>query len=178
MLSLPDSERALRGAFPGLAATAGSSLPRLAADASRHELDVGSAILHEGEPHESLFLVCEGGVGLVCDQAGARVQIGALGRGTWFGELGFLEAGSSTAEVRATEPTLVLSISRAQFTGYIEDHPALADAILAEILPGMTQRLRKSTELIDRGAEPLTDNARPAEPWFVRALRAFFGGGA
>lgn len=176
MRSFPDSERALRDAFPGLAARCGGELRRLAAEATRHELPEGAVVLREQQPHDTLFFVCEGEVALQVSHGGSAVRIGTLGRSRWLGELGFLAAGPSTAQVTTAAPTLLLSVSRAQLEGWLDTHPVLADAILAEILPGMAERLRTTREVAERGATPLAANSDRLPSGLLAGLRAFFGG--
>ena len=172
----PDTVSALKGAFPSLASRAGKDLPRLAGDLALHQPAAGARVLAENEPHDSLFLICEGEVAVECTVGGAVVRVGTLGKSRWFGEIGFLEGGTSTAGVVATAPALILALSRPQFMGYLQDHPVLADAILGELIPGMSQRLRVTREVLDRGDAPLRDTEMPRRSLLGRALRALTGG--
>lgn len=177
MPTTQDSLKALREAFPRLAERAGAHLDRLAADLVRHEPEAGTVLLHDHSPQDSLFLICRGEVRVELDNGDERVRVGTLGKSKWFGEIGFLEGGTSTAAVIVTQPSLVLSVSRAQFLRYLDEEPVLADALLSEVVPAMTRRLRETREIVDRGDLALGNAEPQAESLFARALHAVFGGG-
>ena len=176
MADLPDPLSAVATAFPSLASRAGSGLSGLVADMAQHRHAAGEVILSENQAHDSLYLICQGEVAIERVRGGARSRAGTLGPGKWFGEIGFLAQGASTADVVATQPSLILALPQTAFHRHLDQHPALADAILSEIIPGMSQRLRATRELVDGGDAPLTDTDAALESLFTRGLRALFGG--
>ena len=66
------------------------------------------------------------------DNVGAEQRrVNVLGPGDYFGELALLNGGSRTATVRATQPTEVYGLDRADFLALLRDNPEIAAAVEA-----------------------------------------------
>jgi len=89
-----------------------------------------AVILREGEPAASFYLLCSGSVAVFRDAVGQPVQLLArLHSGDFFGSLGLLGEGRSSASVRASEPTRLLEISNDDFRRFLADHPEIGDKL-------------------------------------------------
>jgi CRP/FNR family cyclic AMP-dependent transcriptional regulator len=128
--------------FRGLDAEAQAAL----AGAFREEsFEAQKVVFWTGDEGDSLFLVSEGEVVItIPNEEGEEIVLERQGPGGFFGEISLLDSGPRTATVRATEPTRVLRLSRADFHAFLRDDPDAA----VEILTIMGQRQRASTDAL------------------------------
>jgi CRP-like cAMP-binding protein len=75
--------------------------------------------------NELLWVVASGR----CEVASAGARIAELGPGAAVGEISLVSGAPAVADVTASEPSVLLTLSRADFDSVANEHPAL----LAEI---------------------------------------------
>jgi small-conductance mechanosensitive channel len=73
----------------------------------------GEAIVRQGEPGQSMFVVCGGRVSVVLEPSGQ--QVATIGKGGYFGEMSLLTGDPRTATVRAAGDVSVLEIEAEVF---------------------------------------------------------------
>jgi CRP-like cAMP-binding protein len=99
---------------------AGLEVPTLGELMSWLELEAGQTLTRQGESADALYIVVSGRVAAIARLPGGRETVLAeLGPRDVFGELALLDGGVRTAGVRALEPTLLLSLSAADFRGVV-----------------------------------------------------------
>ncbi|MGV9181736.1 Crp/Fnr family transcriptional regulator [Arcanobacterium canis] len=106
----------------------------LAALMSETSLKRGESLFHEGDDGDRLYVVTEGKVKLSHTADDGRENlIAVLGPGEIIGELTLFDLGNRSSTVTAIAPTHLLSLSHKDMMTYIEDHPAMAKAMLKEL---------------------------------------------
>jgi len=109
-------------------------LGRLAKEADELAFGPGEAIVEEGAPGETLFIVLSGSGKVV--RKGRRV--GGVVPGDFFGELSALDGGPRTASILAETPVRVLRLFRHTLLALLRDEPHLT----LKILEGIVRRIR------------------------------------
>jgi ATP-binding cassette subfamily B protein len=95
-------------------------------------LEPGRAVFQQGDPADRLYLIARGEVEVTArDPGGNERRLVALRDGDVFGEIGLLMNGTRTASVRATLPTLVLSLSAKHVVALFRDAPELRERLMA-----------------------------------------------
>lgn len=137
----------------------------LAAIADERLFAGGEAIVREGEPGASMFIVTRGRVAIM---VGAdRREVAVTEAGGYFGEMSLLTGDPRTATVVARGDCTVLEISADAFRAYVHGRPEVIDQ-LAEA----ASRRRDELDQARAGAGP----AAAASPASLRArMLAFFG---
>jgi len=80
-----------------------------------------------GDKGNDFYIVKQGKCLVSCpDEGGKEVQLSTLGPGNFFGEISLLDGGPRTANVRATEDTDLLVLTRDDFLGFLRRHPDAA----------------------------------------------------
>ncbi len=111
----------------------------------------GREIVIEGQPGDELFVVVRGRVAV--EKAG--VEIGELKTGGHFGEMGLIDNAPRSATVRATEPTRVMVISRAELMGLMRKEPVLAVKLLWSFVQVLSDRLRDANTHLSQAMQEL-----------------------
>lgn len=120
---------------------------RLALCARLREFQKGEALFYEGDAADHLLTVVEGRVKVFKTTArGTDVILEIFGPGDPVGAVAVYEARAYPASAAALEPTVCLSVPRADFFHLLETHPTMARGLLV----GLTHRLM---ELSSRLAE-------------------------
>ena len=117
------------GAVPLFSGLSGSALANLAAHVSLERYAPDEVVVREGDPGERLYVIARGELDVLVGAEQQRVNV--LGPGDYFGELALLNGGSRTATVRATQPTEVYGLDRADFLALLRDNPEIAAAVEA-----------------------------------------------
>jgi hypothetical protein len=117
----------------------------------------GKTIIEQGDVGDGLYVVVEGSVRVQRQVAGAKpVYLFSLGVSEVFGEISLLDGGLRTADVVAETAVLMLGIKRDALDDALEDDPTIAMGMLR----AMAERVRRSTETIDRH---VTTSTQPIE---------------
>jgi CRP/FNR family transcriptional regulator, cyclic AMP receptor protein len=91
--------------IPAFAALAPDDLSALAARLDEARFAPGAVIVREGDTDSaSLFIIEEGSVEITCGEGKSRVELAALGRGEYFGELALIDGEPRSASATATVP--------------------------------------------------------------------------
>src|SRR5438045_1519921 len=99
----------------------------------------GQAIIREGEPAESFFILTRGAASVRQNGPEGEREISTLKPGDFFGEIGLLSGTVRNATVRATAPTAVLELDAEGFRDLLE-----SSVVTKELLESsMEQRLAK-----------------------------------
>ena len=150
-----------------------STLARLAARASRREVEAGTLVIEHGTSGDDFFVIDEGRAEVRCE----HVSLPSLGTGECFGEIAALRRTSRTASVRAATRMRLLCLSGhdlvSAVTGYTPSR-AEADALVERRLA----RLRGG-RLIDADEVPgrVTHGKVPCAPELLGRLLHDLGAG-
>jgi len=110
-------------------------LQRLAGDTDELAFTPGEAVVREGEPGETLFVVLQGEGKVVRNGR----KVGAVMPGDFFGELAAIDAQPRSASVVAVTPLVVLRLFRRHLMALLEDEPQLT----LKLLDGIVRRIRQ-----------------------------------
>ena len=125
---------------PALAALGKQALRVLAIGAETRQLQSGAVLFYAGELADGGYIVQEGALTLE-PASGKEYRVGP---GTLLGELALLTDTVSPVTAIATEPTVLIRISRSLFRKMLEGYPAAARRLrdmMAERLGGWTDDL-------------------------------------
>jgi cAMP-dependent protein kinase regulator len=90
----------------------------------------GSAVCHEGDSGDSLFIISHGKVGIFRqNRSGEKVFITELKDGDFFGEFGFFSNSRRQATVEAMENTEILEITKQDLEAIIKEFPPVSDVL-------------------------------------------------
>lgn len=145
-------------------------LRQLASSARRRHVPAGEAVVRQGEPGSSLFVVVEGALDVtIAEGQGPPRWARLLAAGDMFGEYSLLTGEPRSATVTARTESLLFEITKEALLPALERAPELAQAM------SRTLAARQA----DRPAEPLPGAAspppRPGEQGLLQRIRAFFG---
>ena len=115
-------------------------LQRLAADTDELSFGPGEAVVREGDPGETLFVVLEGEGKVVRNGK----KVGTVVPGDFFGELAAIDAQPRSASVVAVTPLHVLRLFRRHLVALLRDEPQ----VTMKLLDGIVRRIRQ----VDRSA--------------------------
>ncbi len=108
----------------------------------------GQSIVREGETGDLFYVVTEGEVQVIINDAlGKEIIIHEVGPGGFFGELSMLTNEPRSAHVKASTPVTVLALERDEFFDFLYKRPSAAIDVLIELggrLHDMDGILRKS----------------------------------
>jgi CRP-like cAMP-binding protein len=117
----------------------GAEILALTDGAPEHRLNAGETLIHFGESHPALYLLCKGALEIVHDED----RLARLTEpGSVVGELSFLLGTPASADVIATEPTLVRRVDDPE--RLFHDVPAFGQHIAVTL----ARRLHRVTSLL------------------------------
>jgi CRP/FNR family transcriptional regulator len=129
----------------------------------------GQTIFHQGDYGDTLYLIARGQVRIYHPNAAGRELSVALYRaGAFFGELALLDDQPRSASAAAMLPTIILTLARRAFLHTLHEHPAIAEALLAEL----AARLRATSGYAEQLANP---SAPQRIGWLVLDLAQRYG---
>jgi serine/threonine protein phosphatase PrpC len=111
----------------------------------------GREIVVEGQAGEELFVVIRGRVAI--EKNG--VEIAELRAGGHFGEMGLVDNAPRSATVRATEPTRVMVIARADLMNLMRRESVLAVKMLWSFVQVLSDRLRAANSELSEARQEL-----------------------
>jgi MFS family permease len=111
--------------LPIFAGAGRPALERLAGAADEVELPAGEAIVREGDPADAIFVLVDGRVEVTSrgEAGGEPTHLREMGPGTYFGEIGVLEAIPRTATVTAIEDCRCLRLDADDFLAGVTAGP-------------------------------------------------------
>jgi small-conductance mechanosensitive channel/CRP-like cAMP-binding protein len=128
----------------------------------------GEAIVRQGEPGESMFVVCSGEVRVTLEPSGQEVA--RIPAGRYFGEMSLLTGEPRTATVSAINDAVVLEITAASFRRLASVHPAVVEQISLEVA-ARREGLERSREVAAVAAAAVPEARRT----FLARVQKFLG---
>ena len=129
-------------------------LEELAHRCPDRRIDVGEFLYTPGDPNERLFALKRGKVRIYRVAEGSELTLAMVDEGTVFGEMALTGQHLREAHAQAMEPSLVLSMGRADLEHFISKNPKVG-LLVAQLL---SERLR----LYENRLEDLTLKQVPA----------------
>jgi CRP/FNR family transcriptional regulator, cyclic AMP receptor protein len=153
MSSRRPSAEQLRSEFPQLfGATSIAALEPAVGVLEVREVAAGTTILQRDVTASALFLVSAGHLAASITEAGKKLELSEVGPGDWVGDVCFIDRGTSTADVIATEPSVLFVLTADAFDTLCLDNPRAARTILHGICARLSARVRRSAGLLhDQG---------------------------
>jgi CRP-like cAMP-binding protein len=106
---------------------------------ARREVPVGSLLIEQGKPLDAVFIVLEGRF----DIYGAASTAG-IGPGEMLGEVSFVDQSPPTADLVASEDSLVLAVPRARLADELARDTAFASRFYRAVALLLSHRLRRT----------------------------------
>jgi CRP-like cAMP-binding protein len=117
-------------------------IDRCAAVSTLRAYKAGETVVSQGEPATAFYVVTQGRLDVIRDEAGAGPRVVAtLEPGHFFGEMALLREGARTATVRAREDAECLVLEKADFDAQLRRDPNAA-AVLATRLARRINAIR------------------------------------
>ncbi len=130
----------------------------------------GRTVFREGEPGDRFYILARGKVEVVAGPDNRKLAV--LTDGDFFGELSLIYDSPRNATVRALQPCVLLSLSDADFTQILDEHPEIRQRV------EKTARKRRKLSLPEASpAPPPLPPAAPAAPEESAAWRPSSGTG-
>jgi CRP-like cAMP-binding protein len=131
--------------FDGLTA---SQLEAVAKICHERRFNSGELVTGQGDRADELYIVCEGFVEIVLDklsQSAAPRTVVSLGPGQIVGEMGLVDYGPRSANVRAnSDPTVVQVIQRTDFEALCDLDNQLGYTVMRNMAADLSFKLRRS----------------------------------
>jgi CRP/FNR family cyclic AMP-dependent transcriptional regulator len=125
-------------------------LVTLAQKVAERSYAVGEMLMHQGDLGDSLFLIVDGKVKIVSENAqGGELVLNQCGPGETIGEMAILDQGPRSATVVAVLPTKALELKQKEFLSIIDQRPELA----LSLIRSTSSRLRFATTYIEKAIE-------------------------
>ncbi|MBX7187780.1 MAG: cyclic nucleotide-binding domain-containing protein, partial [Vicinamibacteria bacterium] len=111
---------------------------------TRH-YEAGENIFTQGDPGDELFFIRRGRVRIAfSSEDGEPFHVATFGRGDFFGDMAFLDAGIRSATAAAETPTDIYAIKRATFDALADKHPRLGQQFMGGLARALAFRLRQA----------------------------------
>jgi CRP-like cAMP-binding protein len=122
----------------------------LASKVTEHSYDAGEALVHKGETGDSLFLIVDGTVKIVSENAqGEELILNQCGPGETIGEMSLFDQSPRSASVVAISTTRALELNQGAFTETVNQRPELSLLLIRSI----SSRLRFATTYIEKAID-------------------------
>lgn len=114
------------------------------------QVPVGTALIRQGQPLDSLYIVLDGLLSVTDTRLGGR-ELAQLGAGEMVGEMSFVDAGPPGATVTALQDSVVLAIPRSQLSVKLEQDQGFAARFYRAIATFLSDRLRATVGQLGYG---------------------------
>jgi CRP/FNR family transcriptional regulator, cyclic AMP receptor protein len=142
----PSALSALRQ-VPLFAGLEDEALAALAARCRRRRFRAHEALIHEGDPGQTLYLILSGSVHIQRDTPeGETLHLARCGPGEPVGELSLIDGKPRMADVVTAEPCDVLILDRDEFLACLRAHPEMA----IRVLSCLADRLRRVADHMEQ----------------------------
>ena len=101
-----------------------AKLAGVAARLRQESAGPGEDFVRQGDPGDRFFMIVDGAVDILREDAGEQRKLASLGPGHFFGEMAILHGEPRSATVRATQRTTVLAMDADAFRRLLEGSPA------------------------------------------------------
>jgi CRP/FNR family cyclic AMP-dependent transcriptional regulator len=111
---------------------------------TRRSAPRGTAIMHEGDAIDSLYIVISGRLKVTMGEAdGKETILSILGAGEFFGEMGLIDDNPRSASVVAIEACELLAVTRQAFRKCLVENSNLAMAVMLVLVRRLREADRK-----------------------------------
>ena len=129
---------------PMFATFSADQLRALVAMTVRRSAPRGSAIMREGDPVDSLYIVISGRLKVMMGEAdGKETILSIIGAGEFFGEMGLIDDNPRSASVVAIEPCELLAVGKRAFRKCLVENADLAMAVMRVLVRRLREADRK-----------------------------------
>lgn len=113
------------------------------------ELPAGVALIAEGEPARSLFVVYEGELE-ICKRGnhGSEVRLAVLGPGDCLGEMSLIDIQPRSATARTLTPALLFRLGHVEIGKLYRSHPEVYTMLVLNIAREISRRLRAADQVL------------------------------
>ena len=127
------------------------------------KLCVGEMLFEQGEPGDSMFIVCSGSLGAYVRQGDApEVTLGTSASGEVLGEMACIDPAPRAATVAALEMSVVAELSRSTLATLRVAAPGIFSAVLGAVIQDVTRRLREVESRLAEHQSGSTPSQGPA----------------
>jgi CRP/FNR family cyclic AMP-dependent transcriptional regulator len=141
--AIPISTTVLKS-LPLFAAFSADELRELTTVVTRRSAPRGTAIMHEGDPTDSLYVVISGRLKVTVGEAdGKETILAILSPGEFFGEMGLIDDNPRSASVVALEPCEMLALTKRAFRKCLVENTELAMAVMRVLVRRLREADRK-----------------------------------
>ena len=141
--------KAFLGATPFFGGLSDASLDLLVSMLVERRFDAGAAVVAEGEPGRSMFIVRSGEVVVSkCVESGRAIRIATLQPGDFFGEMTLIEMQNRSATVVAESPTVLYELAARQLYTYYKSDIHAYVMVMQNINRELCRRLRRADDRI------------------------------
>jgi CRP-like cAMP-binding protein/polyferredoxin len=134
----------------------------------------GETVVRQGDEGRAFYLVESGSLDvIIASEEGLRLPVARLGPGSHFGEMSLLTGAPASADVVASEPTVLYAATPEEFRELIESKPDLVHCLVGELalrLKGTNEQLAAQQER--QATLSKLVSSRPSSP-FKQDLRSF-----
>ncbi|MDX2269126.1 MAG: mechanosensitive ion channel family protein [Bryobacter sp.] len=150
-------------------------LMRIAAGATRRELQQGEVIVRQGEPGSSLYFVMEGLLDVLITQEGREpLRVSRLGQGQYFGEMSLLTGDLRSATVQCATSAVVFAVEKYVLEPILRERPELVQVLATTIAE---RQLQNQAELAKNTVLQNGDGQQTFAAQLLGKIRNFFGAG-
>jgi hypothetical protein len=118
----------------------------LASHCEGKTVDAGQIVFAEGDFGDAMYVVKQGSLNIFKKDLLGDVRIAEIRPGGLVGEMALVDGKPRSANVRASEASRLLSLSRASYNDLKKSHPQVATKFQDELLLLISSRLRQTTE--------------------------------
>jgi CRP/FNR family cyclic AMP-dependent transcriptional regulator len=118
----------------------------LASHCEGKQVTAGQVVFSEGDFGDAMYIVKQGALNIFKKDLLGDVRIAEIRPGGLVGEMALVDGKPRSANVRASEATRLLSLSRASYGDLKKSHPQVATKFQDELLLLISSRLRQTTE--------------------------------
>ena len=152
--SSPDL-KAFLVATPFFGGLSGASLDLLVSMLVERRFEVGAAVVSEGEPGRSMYIVHAGELAVSkLGNSGRELRMGSLGPGDFFGEMTLIEMQNRSATVVAKCPSLLYELTARNLYAYYKADIHAYVLVILNINRELCRRLRRSDDRFAQLADP------------------------
>jgi CRP/FNR family cyclic AMP-dependent transcriptional regulator len=127
-----------------------SHLPATELSAAAHYFGIDNiaqdeTLYEEGDIGNFMCIVHSGNIAMTkANQNGQQVEMVTLGRGRTLGEMAVLDGETRSATCKATEDTVLLTLSKEALDQMLEEHPRIGSNIIRTVAVSLSRRLHKA----------------------------------
>lgn len=110
------------------------------------QVEAGQIVFAEGDFGDAMYIVKQGALNIFKKDLLGDVRIAEIRPGSLVGEMALVDGKPRSANVRASESSRLLTLSRASYGDLKKAHPQVATKFQDELLLLISSRLRQTTE--------------------------------